>query len=212
MARNIRIDRSEAEFLTDLLMSSDNPIAKDLGDEIRKVFGMVSENKEKQLTDNPKNFDTLIAESNELIKKLGDVWATGIKDIYGSEHQVSADQWPSDAVKTYAEAAKLNINKINPTILDIVDAASKATIERIDTSNRPIVYDVALNPEIIKLPNVTIRPLRDGDRVKVKLGGCDEWFTGTVIRARKQEVELDPHEYTYPKIADETNIVDIRII
>jgi sRNA-binding protein len=124
----------------------------------------------------------------------------------------TADQWPSDDVKTYAEAAKLNINKINPTILDIVDAASKATIERIDTSNRPIVYDVALNPEIIKLPNVTIRPLRDGDRVKVKLGGCDEWFKGTVIRARKQEVELDPHEYTYPKIADETNIIDIRII
>ena len=56
------------------------------------------------------------------------------------------------------------------------------------------------------------QPISNGDRVEVKLGGCDEWFKGTVIRARKQEVELDPHEYTYPKIADETNIVDIRII
>ena len=50
MARNIRIDRSEAEFLTDLLLSSDNPMAKEIGDEIRDVFGMVSEEKEKQLT------------------------------------------------------------------------------------------------------------------------------------------------------------------
>jgi len=94
MARNIRIDRSEAEFLTDLLLSSDNPMAKEIGDEIRDVFGMVSDEKEKQITDNPKNFDTLIAESNELIKKLGDVWAAGIKDIYGKEYRVSADQLP----------------------------------------------------------------------------------------------------------------------
>lgn len=56
------------------------------------------------------------------------------------------------------------------------------------------------------------QPISNGDKVEVKLGGCDEWFKGTVIRARKQEVELDPHDYTYPKIADETNIVDIRII
>ena len=118
MVRNIRIDRSEAEFLTDLLMSSDNPMAKNLGDEIRDVFGMVSEEKEKQLTDNPKNFESIIAESNELIKKLGNVWATGIKDIYGKEYQVITEQWSDEQMAKAKESntKPYEINKINPTI------------------------------------------------------------------------------------------------
>lgn len=105
----------------------------------------------------------------------------------------TADQWPSDDVKTYAEAAKLNINKINPTINTTPKIIAEMTMEQ--------WYEWRKKQQI-----------SDGDRVEVKLGGCDEWFKGTVIRARKQEVELDPHEYTYPKIADETNIIDIRII
>ena len=118
MARNIRIDRSEAEFLTDLLLSSDNPMAKEIGDEIRDVFGMVSDEKEKQITDNPKNFDTLIAESNELIKKLGDVWAAGIKDIYGKEYRVSADQWSDEQIAKAKESNEkpYEINKIKPVL------------------------------------------------------------------------------------------------
>jgi len=118
MARNIRIDRSEAEFLTDLLLTSDNPMAKEISDEIREVFGMVSEDKEKQITDNPKNFDTFIAESNELIKKLGDVWATSIKDIYGKEYRVSADQWSDEQIAKAKESntKPYEINKIKPVL------------------------------------------------------------------------------------------------
>jgi len=100
------------------------------------------------------------------------------------------------------------------TIMDL----SKYKITKTDSSDciRPAIDT---KPKIID--EMTIeefeqwkqkQPIVDGDRVEVKLGGCDEWFKGTVIRARKQEIELDQHEYIYPKIADETNIVGIRFI
>lgn len=50
MGRNISVTRSEAEFLTDLLLSSDNPMAKDISEEIRNVFGMISEENELRIT------------------------------------------------------------------------------------------------------------------------------------------------------------------
>ena len=50
--------------------------------------------------------------------------------------------------------------------------------------------------------------MRDGQRVRVKLHGDDEWFTGTVIKARKMWVELE--DYGSKFIADESNIIEWR--
>lgn len=50
--------------------------------------------------------------------------------------------------------------------------------------------------------------MKDGERVEVKLSGDDEWYCGTVIKARKMWVELS--NYHRPMIADENNIVEWR--
>ena len=44
--RNISLSRNEAEFLTDLLMLTDEYPSKDISEQIRDVFGMVSVEKE----------------------------------------------------------------------------------------------------------------------------------------------------------------------
>ena len=63
------------------------------------------------------SFDTFIAEQNELIKKLGDVWATVIKDIYGKEYSVSAEQWNEEQLSKAKESntKPYEINKIKPS-------------------------------------------------------------------------------------------------
>ena len=43
---NILINREEAELLTDLLMLTDNILAQDLTEEIRNLFGMITQSKE----------------------------------------------------------------------------------------------------------------------------------------------------------------------
>jgi len=95
------------------------------------------------------NFDAYMAESNELIKKLGDVWATAIKDIYGKEHPISADQWSDEQMAKAKEsnAKPYEINKINPLIGDIINAPVET--ERLDVSEPPVVCDVGIKPRII---------------------------------------------------------------
>ena len=49
--------------------------------------------------------------------------------------------------------------------------------------------------------------MRDGDRVLIKLYGDDALYSGTVIKARKQWVELDSNDVLgCGFIADENNI------
>lgn len=52
MARNILINRDEAELLTDLLMESERHNAYELDVLIRKTFGMCSQEKERELKEN----------------------------------------------------------------------------------------------------------------------------------------------------------------
>lgn len=42
MSRSIHISRDEAELLTELLIISDDPVAYDLSENIRRTFGMGS--------------------------------------------------------------------------------------------------------------------------------------------------------------------------
>lgn len=52
--------------------------------------------------------------------------------------------------------------------------------------------------------------MRDGAAVMVRLGGEEAgvWHRGTVVRARKQWVQLDDADEFAPFIADECNIVE----
>ena len=46
MGRLLEISRDEAEMLTDVLMLTDSPFAGDVSDQIRALFGMVTEEQE----------------------------------------------------------------------------------------------------------------------------------------------------------------------
>ncbi len=56
--------------------------------------------------------------------------------------------------------------------------------------------------------------MKDNQKVRVQLAGDDAWYSGVVINARKEWVELSdyPHPLAAPcpLIADESNIIDWR--
>lgn len=52
----------------------------------------------------------------------------------------------------------------------------------------------------------THKEMKDGQRVRVLLHGDYQWRNGTVIRARKEWVELDADDPIAPMIADEGSI------
>ena len=88
----------------------------------KKKLKKLQKRQRKQDMQGVSSFDTFIAESNELIKNLGDVWATAIKDIYGKEYRVSA-------------------------VDDVIN--EPVITESLDISERPIVCDDGLKPRII---------------------------------------------------------------
>jgi len=51
--------------------------------------------------------------------------------------------------------------------------------------------------------------MKDRQKVKVLLASDERWYSGIVIKARKEWVELS--DYYYPFIADESNIVEWRL-
>jgi hypothetical protein len=55
------------------------------------------------------------------------------------------------------------------------------------------------------------KEMKDGQRVQVRLYGDEDWYTGVVIKARKQWVQIEnwPHD-SRGFIADECNIVEWR--
>lgn len=50
----------------------------------------------------------------------------------------------------------------------------------------------------------------NGERVEVLVHGDEEWYAGTVIRARKMWVSLDDYPWYSGFIADENSIKDWR--
>jgi hypothetical protein len=54
--------------------------------------------------------------------------------------------------------------------------------------------------------------MRDGQRVEVRLHGHEppEWLAGTVIKARKQWVQMDAPGSGVPHVADENSISEWR--
>ena len=124
-------------------------ITQKMIDKAKKKLKKLQKRQRKQDKQGVSSFDTFIAESNELIKKLGDVWATGIKDIYGKEYRVSADQWNEEQLAKAKESNEkpYEINKINPLIDGIIN--EPVITEHLDVSERPIVCDDGLKPRII---------------------------------------------------------------
>ena len=59
-------------------------VTKQMIDKAKKKLKKLQKRQRKQDKQGVVSVDAYFAESNELIKKLGDVWATGIKDIYGN--------------------------------------------------------------------------------------------------------------------------------
>jgi len=84
----------------------------------KKKLKKLQKRQRKQDNQGVVSFDAYFAESNELIKKLGDVWAAGIKDIYGEEYRVSDGQWSDEQIAKAKESntKPYEINKIKPVL------------------------------------------------------------------------------------------------
>jgi hypothetical protein len=124
-------------------------ITQKMIDKAKKKLKKLQKRQREQDKQGVFSFDAYFAESNELIKKLGDVWAAGIKDIYGKQYRVSADQWSDEQIAKAKESNEkpYEINKINPLIDDIINAP--VITERLDVSERPIACDEGMKPRII---------------------------------------------------------------
>lgn len=106
-------------------------------------------------------------------------------------------------------------------------AAFADTIESLQRENEQLRKRLEIDPrhnyDGIDCRDVTIRELergqqadgreiQDGQRVEVRLHGDEEWYPGTVIKARKQWVQLDPERYPDGEfVTDEGQIAEWRL-
>lgn len=106
----------------------------------KKKLKKLQKRQRKQDVQGVSSFDTFIAESNELIKNLGDVWATAIKDIYGKEYRVSV---VDDVIN-------------EPVITESLDISEPIVC---DDGLKPRIIDTMTMKEFIKFRDKMARPV-----------------------------------------------------